>query len=94
MLKPVTALALVAATLLPSQISAAGLKSPSTMPPANYAGQWWTNPVGCSYSRAGRPGEVVWFLTGKPPRGASCLEFMHQKKIDGGYRRAPFVIKG
>ena len=31
-------------------------------PPANFEGQWWTNPAGCEYSRAGRPGETVWFL--------------------------------
>ncbi|MDU8926064.1 hypothetical protein RXV86_01565 [Alisedimentitalea sp. MJ-SS2] len=94
MLKSPTVLALVAATILPTQGSTAGLKSPTVMPPANFQGQWWTNPVGCSYSRAGRPGEIVWFLSGKPPRGASCLEFFHQKKIDGGYRRAPFMVNG
>lgn len=32
------------------------------MPPADHAGQWWTNPLGCEYSRTGRPGEVVWYL--------------------------------
>ena len=94
MLKSVTALALLAATCLPSQIAAAGPKAPNAMPPANYQGQWWTNTSGCTYSRAGRPGEIVWFLTNKPPRGSSCLEFIHQKTIDGGYGRAPFVIKG
>ncbi len=32
------------------------------MPPAGYNSQWWTHPIGCEYSRAGRPGETVWFL--------------------------------
>ncbi len=32
------------------------------MPPADHKGQWWTHPSGCEYSRAGRPGEVVWYL--------------------------------
>lgn len=32
------------------------------MPPATHAGQWWTHPSGCEYSRTGRPGEVVWYL--------------------------------
>ncbi|MBE0454655.1 MAG: hypothetical protein IBX58_13355 [Roseovarius sp.] len=32
------------------------------MPPADHAGQWWTHPSGCEYSRTGRPGEVVWYL--------------------------------
>ncbi len=38
-------------------------------PPANFQGQWWTHPSGCEYSRAGRPGETIWFLivnTAKP----------------------------
>ena len=32
------------------------------LPPGNYAGQWWTSPDNCQYSRAGRPGETVWYL--------------------------------
>ncbi len=32
------------------------------LPPANYKGQWWTSPDNCQYSRAGRPGETVWYL--------------------------------
>lgn len=32
------------------------------MPPAGHTAQWWTHPLGCEYSRAGRPGETVWFL--------------------------------
>ncbi len=31
-------------------------------PPVDHAGQWWTHPKGCEYSRAGRPGETVWYL--------------------------------
>jgi len=34
----------------------------TVMPPANHAGQWWTHPMGCEYSRTGRPGETVWYL--------------------------------
>ena len=32
------------------------------LPPANYRGQWWTSPDNCQYTRAGRPGETVWYL--------------------------------
>ncbi len=32
------------------------------LPPAGYSGQWWTAPNNCEYSRAGRPGETVWYL--------------------------------
>lgn len=31
-------------------------------PPASHEGQWWTHSRGCEYSRAGRPGEIVWYL--------------------------------
>ncbi|MEM9128398.1 MAG: hypothetical protein AAGA97_01595 [Pseudomonadota bacterium] len=31
-------------------------------PPKGYKGQWWTNAQGCEYSRAGRPGETVWYI--------------------------------
>jgi hypothetical protein len=33
-----------------------------TLPPANSTIQWWVSPDGCHYSRAGRPGETVWYL--------------------------------
>lgn len=32
------------------------------LPPQGYTAQWWTAPNKCEYSRAGRPGEVVWYL--------------------------------
>ncbi|WP_297768786.1 hypothetical protein [uncultured Roseovarius sp.] len=34
----------------------------SVAPPVSHQGQWWTHPIGCEYSRAGRPGEIVWYL--------------------------------
>ncbi|NCQ24858.1 MAG: hypothetical protein COW54_01425 [Rhodobacteraceae bacterium CG17_big_fil_post_rev_8_21_14_2_50_63_15] len=34
----------------------------AVMPPADHQGQWWTHPLGCEYSRTGRPGETVWYL--------------------------------
>lgn len=36
--------------------------SSKIMPPSDHPDQWWTHPSGCEYSRAGRPGEVVWYL--------------------------------
>jgi len=96
----------IAATFLPFTASAGGLKAPPSalhlarskaklpgaMPPAGYQGQWWMHPAGCRYSRAGRPGEVVWFLT-SIPQGASCPEFIMQRPIDDSYR-APYMIDG
>lgn len=55
-------------------------------------GQWYTNESGCQYSRTGRPGETVWFLTAIP-RGAVCPEFIIEKSIDGSYRK-PNLVKG
>ncbi|MGJ8547046.1 MAG: hypothetical protein ACSHWZ_16490 [Sulfitobacter sp.] len=31
-------------------------------PPPGYQGQWFTSADRCDYSRAGRPGEEVWYL--------------------------------
>lgn len=32
------------------------------LPPPGYKSQWWVAPNKCEYSRAGRPGETVWYL--------------------------------
>ncbi|MDQ2093513.1 hypothetical protein [Rhodalgimonas zhirmunskyi] len=61
-------------------------------PPMGYTAQWWTGPAGCTYSRAGRGGEVVWFLTNRPGKGG-CPEFIVTKPIDNAYR-APRWQKG
>ena len=34
----------------------------TAMPAEGYSSQWWTHPIGCEYSRAGRPVETVWYL--------------------------------
>lgn len=47
----------VAVTTVKAPASTAVVKPSST-----YQGQWWTHPLGCEYSRAGRPGETMWFL--------------------------------
>lgn len=64
---------LAAASLLPLPATAQGANAASAtprlveyqspmLPPASYKGQWWTSPDNCQYSRAGRPGETVWYL--------------------------------
>ena len=40
----------------------AGNGGATLLPPPGYQGQWWTSPNNCEYSRAGRPGETVWYL--------------------------------
>ena len=75
MLKTIcTAAALLSVSALPA-FAAAGDFSPMrkpqgemtygtspNLPPAGYTGQWWRSPNKCDYSRAGRPGEIVWYL--------------------------------
>lgn len=107
MFKSIIAVAATAVALTASQAALAGgikapqaavikaqaiRSAPGAMPPADHASRWWTHPAGCEYSRTGRPGEVVWFLTAIP-RGASCPEFIVQKKIDNSYRQ-PHMING
>lgn len=71
MFKTCLALALSCAMAMPAAAQAADGNnkkvtmveySSPMMPPANYKGQWWTSPDNCQYSRAGRPGETVWYL--------------------------------
>jgi hypothetical protein len=64
-----TALAVTLALTLPSSAQNAPTKglqlveySSPLLPPKTYKGQWWTAPDNCQYSRAGRPGETVWYL--------------------------------
>lgn len=52
------AAAVVAVILVPAVPAVAAVAKP----PASFQGQWWTHPLGCEYSRAGRPGETMWFL--------------------------------
>ena len=54
-------------------------------PPANFQGQWWTHPNGCQYSRAGRPGEVVWFLIVNTAK-KGCPTYIASKTWGGIYK--------
>ena len=69
MLKFLSAAGVVLALVLPADVMAGQSQkhqlveySSPLLPPANYKGQWWTSPDKCQYSRAGRPGETVWYL--------------------------------
>ena len=71
-------IALLQTPLLAASASAAGSNA-HPKPPANYQGQWYTTPGGCSYSRAQAPGyPVTWHLIlnphhiGKPAAKPSC----------------------
>ncbi|WP_299613867.1 hypothetical protein [uncultured Tateyamaria sp.] len=54
-------------------------------PSASYQGQWWTHPLGCEYSRAGRPGETMWFLIVNT-RKKGCPAYIAGKTWGGVYR--------
>lgn len=54
------------------------------LPPSGYSNQWWTAPNGCEYSRAGRPGEIVWFLiVNSAHRG--CVPYLVQRGFRDAY---------
>lgn len=83
---------LTAATMGGATMAGAqGVMKPMS-PPTGHNAQWWTSASGCEYSRSGRPGELVWFLT-RVPKGAACPEFIMQQKLDDTYR-PPYMIKG
>ena len=54
-------------------------------PPASHQGQWWTHPLGCEYSRAGRPGETMWFLIVNT-RKKGCPSYIAGNTWGGIYR--------
>lgn len=55
------------------------------MPPEGYQGQWWTHPSGCEYSRAGRPGEIVWYVIINSVGRKHCPVMIVQKAWPGAY---------
>lgn len=57
----------------------AGAPSNEHMPPSGYDNQWWTHPSGCEYSRAGRPGEIVWYVIINTIGNRSCPGMILQK---------------
>ena len=55
-------------------------------PGPGYVGQYWTHPKGCDYSRAGRPGELVWYLI-IPTRKKGCPTYIVEHGGADTYRR-------
>lgn len=54
------------------------------MPGAGHAGQYWQHPKGCEYSRAGRPGETVWYLI-ISTRVKGCPTYIVQRGFRDAY---------
>ena len=54
------------------------------LPPEGYKGQWWTAPNRCEYSRAGRPGEVVWYLIINSAH-KKCARYIVQRGFSDAY---------
>ena len=55
------------------------------LPPAGYVSQWWVHPSGCEYSRAGRPGEIVWYVIINSIGKRKCPRLIVQQALDGAY---------
>ncbi len=89
MFKRVLALALACAVVAPAMTYAGKpanaqlveYNSPM-MPPADYKGQWWTTPNNCQYSRAGRPGETVWYLIANTAHGQCPVRLIQRAYSD------------
>lgn len=54
----------------------------NVMPAAGFSGQRWVHPNGCQYSRAGRPGETVWYLVATGKKGCSAYIVQHSPYND------------
>ncbi len=74
---------LAGAFALSAFVTAAGAQS--MKPPTSYQGQWWTHPSGCEYSRAGRPGETMWFLILNTAK-KGCPTYISGKTWGGVYK--------
>ena len=55
------------------------------LPPAGYSNQWWVHPSGCEYSRAGRPGEIVWYVIINSIGRKKCPRLIVQQAMDNAY---------
>lgn len=53
------------------------------LPPIGYAAQRWAHPNGCQYTRAGRPGETVWYLIINSRGNKKCTGFVVEKPMEG-----------
>lgn len=49
------------------------------MPPQGHDSRWWVHPSGCEYSRAGRPGEIVWYVIINSIGKRNCPTMIVQK---------------
>jgi len=55
-----------------------------TRPSTDHRGQWWTHPLGCEYSRAGLPGETIWYIIVNTARDG-CPQRIVTKSHSGVY---------
>lgn len=53
------------------------------LPPVGYAASRWLHPNGCKYTRAGRPGETVWYLIINSVEGRDCVRFVVETAYPG-----------
>jgi len=69
--------------LFPKKGFGASTASSQHMPPDGYSSQWWVHPSGCEYSRAGRPGEIVWYVIINSIGKRNCPGMIVQKAYAG-----------
>ena len=75
-----------AATCAALLTGAQGAIAAANPPASTTTQQWWTHPLGCQYSRAGRPGETMWFLIVNTAR-KGCPTYITGTSWGGVYKK-------
>jgi hypothetical protein len=87
-MKPTTVLGLATGAVLSlsASIASAAMSNAEQSritPPPGYTSQWWIHPNGCEYSRAGRPGEIVWYRILNSVGNKKCVLYVVQTPYPG-----------
>jgi hypothetical protein len=63
------------------------------IPPIGYEGQTWRAASGCQYTRAGRPGETVWYLIINSLAGQPCDRIIVEHVLDDNVQMAKLAMR-
>lgn len=63
------------------------------IPPIGYEKQNWKSASGCEYSRAGRPGETVWYLIMNSLNGQSCDRIIVEYVLDDNVQMSKLAMR-
>jgi hypothetical protein len=63
------------------------------IPPLGYKSQNWKSASGCEYTRAGRPGETVWYLIMNSLKGQSCDRIIVEHVLDDNVQMSKLAMR-